>query len=218
MSTLLDVFELFRNEWDMILVSTSEHLFMSVTGVIIAILIGVPLAIWMTKNEKMALTIQTTINIIQTIPSLALLLMIMTFFGLGYTTAILALVCYSFLPIVQNTYSGLQNVDEHLIEAGKGMGMTPFQLLLKVKIPLAMPVMMAGFRIATVVSIGVATIATFVGAGGLGSVIFRGILSTDDVRILAGSIPAAFLAVSFDFLLKWAEKRSGVHLYKARNH
>ncbi|MFM1654819.1 ABC transporter permease [Brevibacillus sp. B_LB10_24] len=217
MNTFLDVLQYMINDWENILTITGEHLYMSLSGVVLAAIAGVPTAVLMTRNQKLAVSVQAVINMIQTIPNLALLLIVMIFFGLGYTTAIIALICYSLLPIIQNTYTGLQNVDPHLIEAGKGMGMTPMQLLVKVKIPLALPVMMAGFRVATVICIGVATIATFVGAGGLGQLIFRGILSTDDVKILAGSIPAACLAVGVDFLLKWVEKRSGFYLHKARS-
>ncbi len=217
MDTFVGVVKLFAKDWDKILKLTLEHLYMSISGVLLALLIGIPLAVLMTRNKRMAAGIQTCINALQTVPSIALLLIIMVFFGLGYTTAIVALVCYSFLPIIQNTYTGLQNVDPNLIEAGRGMGMTNVQLLFKVKFPLALPVIMAGVRVATVIAIGVATIATFVGAGGLGEMIYRGIVTTDDVKILAGSIPAAVLAVGVDFLLKAAEKRSGMNLYKTRS-
>ncbi|MEI3613390.1 ABC transporter permease [Pseudogracilibacillus sp. SO30301A] len=212
MDTLVNTLQYMLDDWQSILTLTIEHLYMSLSGVLFAIVIGVPIALIMTRNEKLAVTVQTTVSMIQTIPSLALLLLIMIVFGLGYTTTIIALVCYSFLPIIMNTYVGLQNVDEHLIEAGEGMGMTPLQLLLQVKFPLALPTMMVGFRVAMVICIGIATIATFVGAGGLGQLIFRGILSTDDVKILAGSIPAALLAISIDFLLKFAEGRSTFYL------
>ncbi|MDB5055130.1 MAG: glycine/betaine transporter [Bacilli bacterium] len=218
MKTLFDAIQLMIRDWDHILKLTLEHLYMSLSGVLMAVLIGVPLAILMTRNRKAAQYIQAFINILQTIPSIALLLLIMIFFGLGQTTAIVALACYSFLPIIQNTYDGLINVDVNLIEAGKGMGMTYTQLLFKVKIPLALPVMMAGLRVATVISIGVATIATFVGAGGLGELIYRGIVTTDDVKILAGSIPAAILAVSMDTILRFIEKKTGYNLYKSNNH
>ncbi|XOK60387.1 ABC transporter permease [Paenibacillus elgii] len=218
MQTFTGVFEMMARDWDKLLKLTLEHLYMSLSGVLLAAAIGVPLAVFMTRNRTIAQTIQVFVNMVQNIPSIALLLIVMIFFGLGYTTAIIALICYSFLPIIQNTYEGLRNVDPHLIEAGKGMGMTDLQLLVKVKFPLAMPVMMAGFRVATVISIGVATIATFVGAGGLGEMIYRGIATTDDVKVLAGSIPAALLAVSIDFLLRWIEKKTGCNLHKAKSH
>lgn len=217
MGTIKDTIQYMIDDRGNIFTLTIEHLYMSLSGVLLAVLIGVPIAVIMTRNRNLAVIVQTTINMIQTIPSLALLLLIMIIFGLGYTTTIIALICYSFLPIIMNTYTGLQNVDKHLIEAGEGMGMTPLQLLFQVKFPLALPTMMVGFRVAMVICIGIATIATFVGAGGLGQLIFRGILSTDDVKILAGSIPAAMLAISVDYLLKWAEGRSSFYLRKVRS-
>ncbi|WP_047152988.1 ABC transporter permease [Aneurinibacillus tyrosinisolvens] len=216
MNTLNEAFGIIMKDGDKILKLTLEHIYMSFSGVLLAILLGVPIAIFMTKYRNLADLIQNIIGMIQTIPSIALLLIIMIFFGLGYTTAIVALVFYSLLPIIQNTYAGLSNVDRNLIEAGTGMGMTYTQLLFKVKIPLAFPVMMAGFRIATIIAIGVTTIATFVGAGGLGEMIYRGIATTDDAKVLAGSIPAALLAVCVDFILKMIEKRAGFNRHKKR--
>lgn len=202
---------------DQILDLTGEHLFMSVCAILIAIFLGIPLAILMTRNRTLALAIQTAINVIQTIPSISLLLVIMIFFGLGYKTAITALALYSLLPIIQNTYAGLENVDKNMIEAGTGMGMTPAQLLFMVKIPLAMPIILAGIRVSSVVAIGAATIATFVGAGGLGEMILRGISTTDDQKILAGAIPAALLVIIVDLLLGMVEKKSSFRLRMAKN-
>ncbi|MGE5702261.1 MAG: ABC transporter permease [Clostridia bacterium] len=195
---------------------TIEHLVMCLIGVLLAILIGVPLGVIMTKNERVAVIIQTVTNVIQTIPSIALLLMIMVVFGLGIGTAITALFCYSLLPVIQNTYSGLKTVDKSLIEAGKGMGMTNLQLLSMVQLPLAMPVLIAGIRVAMVVSVGVATIASFVGAGGLGDLILRGIATVDDMKIFAGAIPAALLAILADFILDIVERRMGIRTHTAR--
>lgn len=195
---------------------TIEHLVMCLIGVLLAILIGVPLGVIMTKNERVAVIIQTVTNVIQTIPSIALLLMIMVVFGLGKGTAITALFCYSLLPVIQNTYSGLKTVDKSLIEAGKGMGMTNLQLLSMVQLPLAMPVLIAGIRVAMVVSVGVATIASFVGAGGLGDLILRGIATVDDMKIFAGAIPAALLAILADFILDIVERRMGIRTHTAR--
>lgn len=191
-----------------ILELTGEHLYMSASAILIAIVLGIPLAVFMTRSHKVAVTIQTIINIIQTIPSISLLLIIMIFLGLGYSTAIVALVLYSLLPIVQNTYAGLENVDKNMIEAGTGMGMTRTQLLTQVKLPLALPIILAGIRIASVVAVGSATIATFVGAGGLGEMIMRGISTTDDQKILAGAIPAAILVIMVDMLIGKFEKKA----------
>ncbi|NHM30682.1 ABC transporter permease [Neobacillus terrae] len=216
MDTFIQAIILLVKDWDTILELTLQHIYMSFSGVLLSILAGIPLAIIMSRNEKLAILIQTIVNAIQTIPSIALLLVIMIFFGLGSTTAIVALFFYSLLPIISNTYIGLKGVDKHLIEAGLAMGMTNQQLYFKVKLPLAFPIILAGIRIATVIAIGVATIATFVGAGGLGDWIYRGIMSTDDVKILSGSIPAALLAISVDFFLRFVEKKSGIHLHKTK--
>ncbi|WP_026576852.1 ABC transporter permease [Bacillus sp. UNC438CL73TsuS30] len=217
MHTIMEAFSVLINNWDTILELTIQHIYMSFSGVLLAIILGIPLAVLMSRNEKLAVIIQTIVNGIQTIPNIALLLVIMIFFGLGSTTAIFALVCYSLLPIISNTYIGLKGVDKHLIEAGLAMGMTKQQLYFKVKIPLAFPIIMAGIRIATVIAIGVATIATFVGAGGLGDWIYRGITTTDDAKILSGAIPAALLAILVDFILRLIEKKSGVHLHKVKS-
>lgn len=202
---------------DQILELTGEHLFMSVCAIFIAIALGIPLAIFMTRNRTAAVAIQTVINVIQTIPSISMLLILMVFFGLGYETAILALALYSLLPIIQNTYAGLEGVDKNLIEAGTGMGMTGMQVLYKVKIPLAMPIILAGVRVSSVVAIGAATIATFVGAGGLGEMILRGISTTDDQKILAGAIPVALLVIVVDMVLGMVEKKSSFRLRMAKN-
>lgn len=217
MDSIIGTFEVMSKYSDQILELTGEHLYMSISAILIAIVIGIPLAILMTKNRTLATAIQTAINIIQTIPSISLLLIIMIFLGLGYDTAIAALALYSLLPIIQNTYAGLENVDKNMIEAGTGMGMTPVQLLFMVKIPLAMPIILAGIRVSAVVAIGAATIATFVGAGGLGEMILRGISTTDDQKILAGAIPAALLVIIVDLLLGLVEKKSSFRLRMAKN-
>lgn len=215
----MNAIEFVSRYWGQILEMTGEHLYMSASAILISIIIGVPLAVFMTRNRSVAVTIQTIINVIQTIPSISLLLIIMIFLGLGYSTAIVALVLYSLLPIVQNTYAGLENVDKNMIEAGMGMGMTRTQLLMQVKLPLALPIILAGIRIAAVVAVGSATIATFVGAGGLGEMIMRGISTTDDQKILAGAIPAAILVILVDLLIGKIEKKATFRMKTARaNH
>ncbi|SFK43871.1 ABC transporter permease [Brevibacillus centrosporus] len=214
----MNAFEFITRYGGQILELTGEHLYMSAIAILLAIVIGVPLAVFMTRNPKIAVTIQTIINTVQTIPTISLLLIIMIFLGLGYSTAIVALVLYSLLPIVQNTYAGLENVDKSMIEAGTGMGMTRLQLLTYVKLPLALPIILAGVRIAAVVAVGSATIATFVGAGGLGEMIMRGISTTDDQKILAGAIPAAVLVVVIDMLIGKIEKRASYRVNTARTN
>lgn len=216
MDTLIGTIQYMSRSWGQILELTGEHLMMSASAILIAIAVGIPLSILMTRNQTLAVAIQNVINTIQTIPAISMLLVIMILLGLGYSTAIVALALYSLLPIVQNTYAGLSNVDKNMIEAGTGMGMTPLQLLTKVKIPLALPVILTGIRVASVVAIGTATIATFVGAGGLGEMIMRGISTTDDIKILAGAIPAVVIVILVDLLMGRIEKKASFRMRTAR--
>jgi len=191
-----------------ILQHTLEHLFLVSIAIVIAILIGIPLGILITRIKILRQPILIIANTMQTIPSLALfgLLIPVPFIGgIGATPAIVALTLYSFLPIIRNTYTGIINVDPAIREAGRGMGMTDIQLLLQVEIPLAMQVILAGVRVATVIAIGIATIAAAIGAGGLGELIFRGISVVNNDLILAGAIPAAVIALIADFAIGWVE-------------
>jgi osmoprotectant transport system permease protein len=189
---------------------TLEHLVMVAISILIATGIGLPLGILMTRRSAISKPILTFANVVQTIPSLALfgfLIPLPFIGGIGVRTAIVALVLYSLLPIVHNTFTGISSVDPAIREAGRGMGMTDAQLLWKVELPLAMSVIFAGIRVATVIGVGVATIAAAVGAGGLGMYIFRGVSMVDSRVILAGAIPAAALALIADFGLGAVEKR-----------
>src|SRR5213596_4329534 len=189
---------------------TLEHLQIVGISILIAAAIGLPLGIAMTRRPGMSRPILTIANIVQTIPSLALfgfLIPLPFIGGIGVRTAIVALVLYSLLPIIRNTFIGISGVDPAIREAGRGMGMTDGQLLWKVEIPLALSVIFAGIRVATVIGVGVATIAAAVGAGGLGMYIFRGVSMVDSRLILAGAIPAAALALIADFGLGAVEKR-----------
>ncbi len=200
-----------------ILQHTLEHLFLVSIAIGIAILIGIPLGILITRITSLRQPILIIANILQTIPSLALfgLLIPVPFIGgIGATPAIVALTLYSFLPIIRNTYTGITNVDPAIREAGRGMGMTDTQLLLQVEIPLAMQVILAGVRVATVIAIGIATIAAAIGAGGLGELIFRGISVVNNDLILAGAIPAAVIALIADFAIGWLEGKLKVKNYK----
>lgn len=191
-----------------ILQHTLEHLFLVSIAIAIAILIGIPLGILITRKTNLRQPILIVANIMQTIPSLALfgLLIPVPFIGgIGATPAIVALTLYSLLPIIRNTYTGITNVDPAIREAGRGMGMTDKQLLLQVEIPLAMQVILAGVRVATVIAIGIATIAAAIGAGGLGELIFRGISVVNNDLILAGAIPAAIIALIADSAIGWLE-------------
>lgn len=200
-------FEYLGDSWFNLLELTYQHILMVVLGVVLALVIGVPLGILCTRSERMASIILATANLIQVIPSLALLAVLMIFFGIGFKTIVIGLFLYSLLPIIRNTYVGLNEVDVSSVEAGEGMGMTSFQLLFQVKFPLSLPFILAGVRIAFVIAIGVATLAPFIGGEGLGREIISGINLRDSNKIYGGAIIAASLAVTIDYFLGKAQKR-----------
>lgn len=204
---LLDIAVYMFENWAYILELAFDHLLMVFLGITFALVIGVPLGIVCAKNSRIAPIILSLVNIIQIIPSLAMLSILMLYFGLGFKTVVVGLFFYSLLPITRNTYVGLIEVDKHISEAGRGIGMTTLQLLLKIQIPLALPYMMAGIRVAAVIAIGVASIAPFIGGDGLGREIISGINSRNDIRIYAGAIPAAMLAIIADLSLGRLERR-----------
>jgi len=188
-----------------ILELTGEHLFLVVVSTGISGALGIPLGIFLSRRPSWSRWVLGVANVVQTIPSLALFGFLIPLCGIGTSTAIIALLLYSLLPIIRNTHTGIAGVDPAIREAGRGMGMTDWQLLTQVELPLAMSVIMAGLRVATVISVGVATIAAAIGAGGLGTYIFRGVSMVDNQLILAGAIPAAALALLADFVLGLAE-------------
>ncbi len=193
-----------------ILQETSTHLLLVGVSIGIATLVGIPLGILITRKTNLRQPILGIANILQTIPSLALfgfLISVPIIGGIGAKTAIIALTLYSLLPIIRNTYTGIISVDPAIREAGRGMGMTDKQLLLQVEIPLALGVILAGVRVATVIAIGVATIAAAIGAGGLGVFVFRGIAMVNNDLILAGAVPAALLAILADWAIALIEQR-----------
>ncbi|MBE9106508.1 MULTISPECIES: ABC transporter permease [Nostoc] len=193
-----------------ILQHTLEHLFLVGIAIGIAILVGIPLGILITRKTYLRQPILGIANIFQTIPSLALfglLIPVPIIGGIGAVPAIVALTVYSLLPIIRNTYTGITGVDPAIREAGRGMGMTDRQLLLQVEIPLALGVILAGVRVATVIAIGIATIAAAIGAGGLGVFIFRGISVVNNQLILAGAVPAAAIALLADFAIGLMENK-----------
>lgn len=189
---------------------TLEHLWMVAIAMAIAVAIGVPVGIWLTRRQVMEKPVLGVANVIQTIPSLALFGFLLPAPWIGARAeriAVLALVLYALLPVIRNTYVGIMGVDRAVVEAGRGMGMTGRQLLFQVELPLALSVIIAGVRVATVISVGLATIAAAIGAGGLGEFIFRGLAMVNNVVILAGAVPAAILALLADFGLGLLEKR-----------
>ncbi len=189
-----------------------QHAYLVAISTGLAILVGVPLGILLTRRSHWRSAVLSFANVLQTIPSLALfgfLIPLPLIGGIGARTAIVALVLYALLPIVRNTYEGIAGVDPAVREAGRGMGMTDWQVLTQVELPLGFGVILAGVRVATVVSVGTATIAAAIGAGGLGVYIFRGVAVVDDTLILAGALPAALMALFADGLLGLAERRFG---------
>ncbi len=198
--------EVFMNRQDELWQAILEHMTLSFTALLIAVLIALPLSIFLTRHERWAEPMINTTAVMQTIPSLALLGLMIPLFGIGRVPAVIALVVYALLPIMRNTYTGIREVDPVLVEAAKGLGMTKSEQLFKVELPLAMPVIMAGIRTAMVLIIGTATLAALIGAGGLGDLILLGIDRNNPSLILLGAIPAALLALLFDFLLRKVEK------------
>jgi osmoprotectant transport system permease protein len=193
-----------------VLRATGEHILIVVIAVGVAVIIGIPLGIWCARRVRAGRVALRIVDAIQTIPSLALfgfLIPVPLIGGIGMRTAIVALILYSLLPIVRNTLTGIRGVDPIVVDAGVAMGLTPRQLLREVELPLAMPTIVAGIRIATVVGIGVATIAAAIGGGGLGTLIFRGVSMVDTRMILAGALPAAALALIADVVLSLAERK-----------
>lgn len=206
---------MWREIYDIVTTRTSElwnlivqHIGISMIALLIAILIAVPLGIFLTRTPKLAGPIIGITSVFQTIPSLALLVFMVPIIGTGRLPAIIALTVYGLLPILRNTYVGINSVNRSTIQAGVGMGMTNKQQLFIVEIPLAASVIMGGIRTATVLVVGVATIAGLIGAGGLGDFIFRGLSTNSTGLIMAGAIPAALIALLFDFLLKYVENHA----------
>jgi osmoprotectant transport system permease protein len=193
------------DRWPDILEATGQHITLSLIALILAIILAVPGGILLTRYRFLASPVLGIVSVFQTIPSLALLGFLIPLFGIGPVPAIIAMGVYALLPIMRNTYTGIMDVDSNLIEAGRGMGMTNGQVLRMVELPLAKSIILAGIRTATVMTIGVATLGAFIGAGGLGDLILRGIAMVDTGIILAGAIPAAILAIVFDLFLGWLD-------------
>lgn len=193
----------------LILTRTSQHLWLSLLAVTVAVVIGVPLGILITRNARWQSQVLGFANIVQTVPALALLVLLLPIIGFGTGNALVVLVIYALLPIIGNTFAGLTNVDPNVREAARAMGMTQSQMLQRVELPLTAAVILAGIRTATVLSIGIMTIAAFVGASGasgLGNLIQAGLRTNDHALMLAGAIPAALLALSADWMLGSCQK------------
>jgi osmoprotectant transport system permease protein len=192
---------------------TFEHLWLTLSAMLLAAAIGLPLGIFLSRRPRWAQPVLGFANVLQTIPSLALFGLLLPLPWLGENAARLAIVAltgYALLPILRNTYAGIRGVDPQLVDISRALGMTQRQRLLKVELPLAASIILAGLRTATVTCVGVATIAAAIGAGGLGELIFRGVASVDNGLVLAGAIPAALLALVADALLGLLEKKLAV--------
>jgi osmoprotectant transport system permease protein len=205
----MNFFEFLQQNWAELLALTREHLLLVFVSTFFAVLIGVPLGILLTRRKSLQSPVLGIANVLQTIPSLALfglLIPIAYIGGIGAKTAVIALTLYSFLPIIRNTVTGISGVDAKTREAAEAMGMTDWQILKMVELPLAAPVILTGIRVAVVIAVGVATVAAAVGAGGLGTYIFRGLRQNDNNLLLAGALSSAILALFLDFALGQFEK------------
>lgn len=196
----------FNEYGSQILSKSAEHIYISVIALALGIILAVPLGILLTRAPKVANIVISITSALQTVPSLALLALMIPFFGVGKFPAIIALFIYSLLPILRNTYIGMKNVDPNYRDVAKGMGMTNLESIRMVELPLALPTIMAGIRLAAVYVIAWATLASYIGAGGLGDLIFSGLNNYQPPLIFAGTIPVTILALAADFFLGILEK------------
>lgn len=206
---MTDFFAFVRDHADKLLEQTLTHVGLTFLSLLVALLIGVPLGILIARRQRLAGSVLGIAGVLQTVPSVALLGFLIPILGIGAGPALVALFLYALLPIIRNTYVGITEVSPSVKEAARGLGMTPNQVLTRVEFPLALPVIFAGVRTATVINVGVATLAAYVAAGGLGEFIFSGIALSNVSMMLAGAIPAALLAVGFDFGLARLQRLSG---------
>ncbi|MCL2374256.1 MAG: ABC transporter permease [Treponema sp.] len=210
----MTLFEFMSQNISTIMFRLLEHIRLTGSALSIAILIGVPMGIIISYIKPLNKPTLAMVNLVQAIPSLAMLGFLVPILGIGARPAIFMVIVYSLLPIVKNTFAGLSNQNAEMLEAAKGIGMTQLQILFKIKLPLALPIIMAGVRISAVLSIGLVTIAAFIGAGGLGFIIHSGIQMANTNMVLAGAIPACLLALLVDFVASLVEKVVTPKCYK----
>jgi len=201
-----EVFQLYIDRWQFFLKLIMEHLKIAGISILIAAIIGLILGVFISEYKKTSPLILGITNFVYTIPSISLLGFLIPFSGIGNTTAVIALTIYALLPMVRNTYTGIENIDSSIIESAKGMGSTSFEILYKVKLPLATTVILSGLRNMVVMTIALAGIASFIGAGGLGVAIYRGITTNNTSMTIAGSLLIALLALVSDFIIGSIEK------------
>ncbi|CUN98126.1 MULTISPECIES: ABC transporter permease [Clostridium] len=206
MKKISELIKLYIERYDFFLKLTLEHLKISGISIIIATLIGGILGILISEYKKTSTLVLSITNFLYTIPSISLLGFLIPFSGIGNTTAIIALTIYALLPMIRNTYAGIDNIDKSIIESARGMGSTEFQILYKIKIPLATTVILAGFKNMVVMTIALAGIASFIGAGGLGIAVYRGITTNNQTMTIAGSLLIALLALLCDLIIGGIEK------------
>ena len=209
MELITNYIEFWQNKYDSILTYTAEHLMISFVVIVLSIVVTVPLAIYMTKmkSEKLKNLIFNIANIFQTIPTIALLAIMIPIMGIGFAPAVTALFLYALLPLLRNTYTGIQSIDPSIVEAAKGMGFSTFGRLFKIELPAALPYVMSGIRVTTVYIISWTTFAALIGAGGLGDLILAGIGYNDKHMIFTGTILAIVIALCLDMLFGKFEKK-----------
>lgn len=206
MKKISELIKLYIERYDFFLKLTLEHLKISGISILIATLIGGVLGILISEYKKTSALVLSITNFLYTIPSISLLGFLIPFSGIGNATAIIALSIYALLPMIRNTYAGIDNIDKSIIESARGMGSTEFQILYKIKIPLATTVILAGFKNMVVMTIALAGIASFIGAGGLGVAVYRVITTNNQTMTIAGSLLIALLALLFDLIIGGIEK------------
>lgn len=203
-----DFFNYYQINGSYVIDQFMKHFLISIYGVLFASIVAIPIGFYIAKNNILATLIIAVANIIQTVPSLAMLSLLMVVMGLGPNTVIMTVFLYSMLPIIKNTHAAVSNIDKNLLDIALGVGMTKIQILIKIEIPLAISIIMAGIRNAIVIAVGITAVGTFIGAGGLGDIISRGINVSDGSAIIwAGAIPTALMAVVLDIALGRIEKK-----------
>ena len=200
------VTEFLQNNGSELMLKTWEHIYISYLAVFLGIIVAIPLGVALTRVPRIAQWVIGSVSVLQTIPSLAILAFFIPFLGIGTVPAVVALFLYSVLPILNNTYTSVKEVDASLIEAGRGMGMTTWERIKGIELPLASPIIMSGIRVSSVYLIGWAALASFIGAGGLGDFIFSGLNLYDTAFIIAGAIPVTILAILTDIIFGRIEK------------
>lgn len=209
MEIITDYLQYWSEKYPSILTYAAEHMTISLTVTVISVLLTIPLAIYMTKmkSDRIKGFIFNVANIFQTIPTIALLAIMIPIFGIGFKPAVVALFLYALLPLLRNTYAGMESIDSDMIEAAKGMGFSPLQQLVKVELPIALPYIMSGIRVTTVYIISWTTLAALIGAGGLGDLVLAGIGYNDTFMIFTGAFLAIIIAIILDIILGRVEKK-----------